>query len=127
MRALDWIARTTMLALAGFATLALIGSLASLSDSALSNAFPGQLAPIPDVVPEPDLKALLQIQERERSGVATPAQPERAIAAPRQTTAFEREVVRWLKALTYAVIALAVFAAAGVVALARVAHHLARR
>ncbi|MHA6721722.1 hypothetical protein [Sphingomonas sp. RS2018] len=126
MRVVDWIARTAMLVLASLATLALIGSLASVSDSALGDAVPG-------VVSRPD------VGEAESGATALPtpasdvqpdAPPEGAATEMRRASpapaAPTDDIARWLKALTYAVIALAAFAAAGVVALVRIAGHLDR-
>ncbi|WP_294297553.1 hypothetical protein [uncultured Sphingomonas sp.] len=127
MRIVDWVARTTMLVLAALATLALIGSLASVSNSPIGQVFPGQVAvqepPAPDSLPTsagaPPASADAESPEN-AVAMRTVATAER-IAAQRET-----EVARWLKALTYAVIALAAFAAAGVVALVRIGGHLAR-
>ncbi|WP_156347026.1 hypothetical protein [Sphingomonas sp. Leaf33] len=124
MTIVDWIARTTMLVLAALATLALIGSLASVSNSPIGDAFPGQVAtqdaPGPDAPPAPPTVR----QETESSDAASArsatATVERILAQR------DAEVARWLKALTYAVIALAAFAAAGVLALVRIGGHLAR-
>ncbi len=125
MRVVDWLARTTMLVLAALATLALIGSLASVSNSPIGDAFPGQVAtPV-----EPPTGARPATAASDPS-IVEPGQGtvtiETAVAAPAPVTPPEREIARWLKALTYAVLALAVFAAAGVVALLRIAGHLRR-
>lgn len=126
MRVIDWIARTTMLVLAALATLALVGSLASVSNSPIGDAFPGQAA-VRDAPATDDIAAA----DPAAAGKAEP--PEQAVTqtmvatVERVATQREREVARWLKALTYAVIALAAFAAAGVVALVRIGGHLARR
>ncbi|MFD1787800.1 hypothetical protein ACFSC3_09455 [Sphingomonas floccifaciens] len=125
MRIVDWIARTTMLVLAALATLALIGSLASVSDSPIGDAFPGQVAqPISDTPPGPPAETAPPA-----TGSAAEPVPQEAgeIATVERIVAErERESARWLKALTYALIALAAFAAAGVVALVRIGSHLAR-
>ena len=120
MKALDWLARTAMLVLAALATLALIGSLASVSNSSLGDAFPGEVAPPAETVAEAEPPADPRVVEPGRGTmtIETPA------AAPAPLPA-EREVARWLKALTYAVLALAAVAAAGVVALVRVGSRLA--
>ena len=130
MKAVDWLARTAMLVLAALATLALIGSLASVSDSPIGDAFPGQVA-VQDVPTPPNpvgaassgadaTPAAGATEPTEPTGTAMVASVERAAAVR------DREVARWLKALTYAVIALAAVAAAGVVALVRIGEHLAR-
>ncbi len=127
MKVVDWLARTTMLILAALATLALIGSLASVSNSPIGDAFPGQIE-VPVTAPQPDTAA----SDPRPSGpsIVEPGQGtmtiETTVAAPAPTPPPDREIARWLKALTYAVLALAVFAAAGVIALLRIAGHLRR-
>jgi len=126
VKIVDWIARTTMLALAALATLALIGSLASVSNSPIGDAFPGRVAmeevSAPDSAPAPaDARTAPAGAESPATAAATMTATVERVAAQR-----DAEVARWLKALTYAVIALAAFAAAGVVALVRIGGHLAR-
>ncbi len=128
MKIVDWIARTTMLVLAALATLALIGSLASVSNSPIGAAFPGTVAPPP---PETVPVEASTSQPADAPTTTAPDTPEtdaaRVVAqADRAAASRASEVARWLKALTYAVIALAAFAAAGVVALLRIGGHLAR-
>ncbi|MES2339779.1 MAG: hypothetical protein V4537_16925 [Pseudomonadota bacterium] len=114
----DWLARTAMLVLAALATLALIGSLASVSNSRIGGAFPGEIAAAPSAplpaASDPQVVA-------PGTGTMTIESPVPAPAPPAPPTARETEIARWLKALTYAVIALAAIAAAGVVALLRLA------
>ncbi len=126
MKVIDWIARTAMLVLAALATLALIGSLASVSNSPIGAAFPGLLAgqdvPSSERTPAP-------AEARDASaGAESPESVAATVTATVERTAASRdaEIARWLKALTYAVIALAAIAAAAVVALARIGGHLAR-
>ena len=115
-----------MLVLAALATLALIGSLASVSDSSIGEAFPGRIdAPAAES---------LSVEESEAVETSSPAddQPQTrppagsAATRPLPPTEREREIARWLKALTYAVLALAAVAAAGVVALVRIGGQLSR-
>ena len=125
MKALDWLGRVALLVLSVLATLSLVGSLASVSGGRLGDAVPGRVgAPMP-VVEEASSPA--QLEAEETSG----APNLRNNTAPGGTVAVERpraedEIARWLKALTYAVLALAGFAAAGVLALLRITAHLAR-
>ena len=120
LRVGDWLARTTMLVLAALATLALIGSLASVSDSSIGDAFPGAIVTPADPVAE---SASIASDPR----VVEPGQGTMTIETRTPATPpADRDVARWLKALTYAVFALAVFAAAGVIALLRIAGHLRR-
>lgn len=130
MRVFDWFARTAMLVLAALATLALIGSLASVSNSPVAGSFPGggsedaagpppagpPAPPGDDPAPGPSAP--------DRADAPVDARP--VAASPRGTDDGAREVARWLKALTYAVIALVAVAAAGVIALVRIGGHVAR-
>ncbi len=125
MKFVDWLARTAMLVLAGLATLALIGSLASVSNSPIADAFPGPLA-VQDIAAPSEAPPASTGGER-----STEPAPDAPTATMQQTVeraadARDREAARWLRALTYAVIALAAIAAAGVVALVRICGHLAR-
>lgn len=127
MKVADWLARTVMLVLAALATLALIGSLASVSNSPIGDAFPGAEAETAFTTPPrpPSDPRIVEPGTGVMTVEATPTTPVPPLAPTPQTPA-ERETVRWLRALTYAVLALAVFAAAGVIALVRVATHLRR-
>ena len=122
----DWLARTAMLILSALATLALIGSLASVSNSPIGDAFPGTIAePGAPTASESGAQAASDprtVEPDARVGSST-----MTIEAPTASPPpAEHEIARWLKALTYAVLALAVFGAAGVIALARIATHLRR-
>lgn len=123
-----WIARTAMLALATLATLALIGSLASVSDSTVGDAFPGTIpAPAEPVGEMIETTPTEPMQADGASSIATPAgDAVRTVAAPPPSTD-AREIARWLKALTYAVLALAAIAAAGVIALVRIGSRISSR
>ncbi|SOB80288.1 hypothetical protein SAMN06297144_0984 [Sphingomonas guangdongensis] len=126
MRIVDWLARTTMLVLASMATLALIGALANVSNSPLAETLPGasvRPGELPPIVGDEPASAISRDRTGPDAGVGN-TQASRAVApAP---SPLEREQVRWLRALTYAVVALAAFAAAAVVALNRIAAHLSR-
>jgi hypothetical protein len=124
MSLLDWLLRTTLMVLACLATLALIGALVSVSDGSLGEAFPGRVAPqsteaLAASADAPPAAASSSNEIPAEAGatarVVTPAIPPRPPA-----------IERWLKALTYAVLALAGFAAAGVVALLRIGTQLSR-
>ncbi|UIJ45687.1 hypothetical protein LZK98_01615 [Sphingomonas cannabina] len=125
MKALDWLGRVALLVLSVLATLSLVGSLASVSGGRLGDAVPGRVgAPMP-VVEEASRPAPLE------TGGASGVPDLVDGTAPTGTVAAERpraedEIARWLKALTYAVLALAGFAAAGLLALLRITAHLAR-
>lgn len=125
MKALDWLARLVLLIVSALATLALVGSLASVSNTPLGQAFPGGGT-------DTQAEAREQFVEREPVELAPRGDEPRAAdpqgALPR-AVAVQREgadVGRWLKALTYAVLALAGFAAAALVVLVRIAAHLGR-
>lgn len=128
IRAGDWLARTTMLVLAALATLALIGSLASVSNSPIGTAFPGSAPqaanPSPPVLATPPSNP--QIVETGEGTMTIEAAPVPVAPAPAPAAPKSDETARWLKALTYAVLALTAVAAAGVVALVRIAAQLRR-
>lgn len=98
MRAIDWIVRTLLLVLSGMATLAVIGSIAAIPAGGLPQGIE-QIMP-GDVV----------VVGGEAGGEAAPPR-----AAPADA---------WAESLTYAVIALAGIAAAGLIVLMRIAGHL---
>ncbi len=126
MRLLDWLLRTAMLVLACMATLAMIGSLASVSGGSLADAVPGRLAQEPAAAGSDS-----RVSDAEVSA-SSPDRPSRAraaelqIAPALQPSSADRDVARWLKALTYAVLAVAAFAAAAFFALLRIGSNLAR-
>lgn len=117
MKVFDWLARTLILILAALATLALVGSLASVSDSSMGDAFPGR---IDDPAAEIGMVEATARPTEPGDGTTTIRVP--APAAPTE----RHEIARWLKALTYAVLALAAIVAAGMIVLARIAMHLRR-
>lgn len=122
MRAVDWLLRTILLVLACLATLSLIGALASVSGGSLGDAFPGRIeapaleAPLP---PDP-------MGTREPAGLDAEPSRDGTLSAATPSTAPAAELARWLKALTYALLALTGFAATGVVALVHVGAQLRR-
>lgn len=97
MRTIDWIVRTLLLVLSGMATLAVIGAIAAIPAGGLPQGLE-QIMP-GDVVTVGD-----------GTGVAGPP---RAVPAD-----------AWAESLTYAVIALAGIAAAGLIVLMRIAGYL---
>ena len=129
MRALDWLVRLVLMVISALATLALVGSLASVSNTPLGQAFPGDVSTRQDEPRDPS----------NPQADAPPARPDAAspVDAPTISRADRRpgtpvfqekreDLARWLKALTYAVLALAGFAAAGLIALVRIARNLGR-
>lgn len=112
MRALDWIGRTLLLILSGFATLSLIGAIAQVADI-VPDAPVSMLDRSADPVPTPDGQVVVASEPSAQVAVAAPPPAEDAVA-------------RWLEALVYAVLALAGFAAAGVVVLLRLTATLNR-
>lgn len=126
---IDWFARLVMFVLASLATLALIGSFASMSYRPLGDAFPGRTT-MREAVPAPPATpaAVAGPPGRDEPGNVTAAvgRSGAPVAVPQTMERETEEIARWLKALTYAVLALAGFAAAGVIALARIAWQLGR-
>lgn len=108
MKALDWLGRVLLLVLSGVATLSLIGAIAQVSDMQPAAPPPGAILLPPEQPRAPTNDAMAP------GRVAAPAAPADA------------EAVRWLKALTYAVTALAGFAAAAVITLLRITATLTR-
>lgn len=102
------VGRIALMVLSGSATLSLIGAIAEIADTGP--------APPPAATFRPGPVAEMPPEERVR--VPTPLEP--APATP------DREAERWLRAISYALTALAGFAAAGVVVLLRIAASLAR-
>lgn len=105
------IGRIALLVLSGSATLSLIGAIAETADTGpapqvFSATRPGEVVAVApgEVVPAPTSRQ-----------VATAPAP-----AP------DRELERWLRAISYALTALAGFAAAGLVVLLRIASALSR-
>lgn len=104
MSADGWVARTVLLILAVVATMAMISAIASISNGA--PALPGGPAPGPGELSVGG----------DATGVVVPGT---APAAPPEATAKS-----WLEPLTYAVLALAGFAAAALIVLLRIAASL---
>lgn len=105
------IGRIALLVLSGSATLSLIGAIAETADTGPAPPIAGVARPGPAV--------------EVASGEVIPAQTTRQVAtAP--AAAPGRELERWLRAISYALTALAGFAAAGVVVLLRIASALSR-
>ena len=120
MRALDGFGRLVILVMSALATLSLIASLASVSNAPL---------PMPGIVGEPGVAERGATTAPNGPAAATGAGESRGARVPAGPPAPPdpmREAVRWLEALTYAVLALAGFAAVGVVLLLRIGSHLAR-
>ncbi|PCD02328.1 hypothetical protein COC42_12880 [Sphingomonas spermidinifaciens] len=103
------IGRIALLVLSGTATLSLIGAIAETADTGP--------APPPAAVTRPS-----PIGEIVPGEVVRVVAPSEAPVPP----APDRELERWLRAISYALTALAGFAAAGVVVLLRIASALSR-
>lgn len=124
MRALDWLGRVALLVLSVLATLSLVGSLASVSGGRLGDAVPGRVGASTPVAEEARPAPLETGETSEMPDLVNGTAPTGTVAVERPRA--EDEIARWLKALTYAVLALAGFAAAGLLALLRITAHLAR-
>lgn len=114
MRAIDWIGRTLLLILSGFATLSLIGAIAQVADIVPDGPV-STLDRSADPAPTRDDQLVVASEPSAQVAVAVAAPPPADDA-----------VARWLEALVYAVLALAGFAAAGVVVLLRLTATLNR-
>jgi len=98
VRAIDWVVRTLLLVLSGMATLAVIGSIAAIPAGGLPQGL------------EQIMPGNVVVVGGQADGAAAPAPSVPANA--------------WAESLTYAVIALAGIAAAGLIVLMRIAGHL---
>lgn len=105
------IGRIALLVLSGTATLSLIGAIAETADTGPAPPTAGITRPgaVVEVAPGEVISA-----QTSRQTASVPA------AAP------DRELERWLRAISYALTALAGFVAAGVVVLLRIAAALSR-
>ena len=122
----DWFGRVGLLVLSGLATLALIGSVMSATsgpgttraDEAMSRQMPvADRDPAPQKVRPATPPRFEGVADDGATVVASRAAPQ-----PRD----DRERDRWLRALTYAVLALTGFVAAGLLVLLRITAHLSR-
>ncbi|UZK68575.1 hypothetical protein OKW76_10985 [Sphingomonas sp. S1-29] len=117
MKTIDWFGRLLLLGLSSFATLFLIGAMVQVSNTGTPGPPPGervmaspQAGPVDAAPPRP----------------GPPQAPARLPAPAPANPQDQRELLRWAEALTYAVTALALFAAAGVVVLLRLTATLSR-
>jgi hypothetical protein len=124
---LDWIGRTLLLVLSGLATFALFASFTTITSSVdptpprprVTEVTPADTAPEPAAPPTERRVPEPEAPEAEAQGTSTLMTAESAAVAA-QTGG----IARWLEALTYAVLALAGFAAAGLVVLLRITGYL---
>ena len=124
--ALDWIGRTAVLVLSVVATLTMMSSLASISGGPIGGMMlrSGDMVPagpVTDAAPPPAIGNESEVADD--GAVADAGRHDGATAAPPPNDA---ETIRWLKALTYAVQALAIVAAVGVIVLLRLTAILSR-
>ncbi|TKD52886.1 hypothetical protein [Sphingomonas baiyangensis] len=124
VKLLDFLGRIALLVLSGSATLALIGAIAQVAETAPGVPPPGERIAIEAAAPD-------RIEPEPRFPDApgedmAPAPPLDAALVSAGQAAADRETARWLEALTYAVMALAGFAAAALLMLLRIAASLAR-
>ncbi|MEG3149321.1 hypothetical protein U1769_05430 [Sphingomonas sp. ZT3P38] len=123
----DWLGRTMLLILSGLATFAILASLESASrgnGTLRSGMPPAESAPDPRAPPPEAVREALGPRAR-MPGTPIPAgQPAQRVAVP--GAAAQDAGAQLLEALTYAVLALAGFAAAILIVLLRITAHLAR-
>lgn len=121
---LDWAARTLLLILSGLSTFAIIMALMAAGEIR-GGAQPGT---------EPSPAAGMNLTEPSANPVEPEAEPGANVTGPAATEPAQPRLIqmprprdpieRWLEALTYAVLALAGFAAAGLLVLLRITFHL---
>ncbi|UUL82024.1 hypothetical protein [Sphingomonas qomolangmaensis] len=115
MKTIDWFGRLLLLGLSSFATLFLIGAMVQVSNTGTPGPPPGER-----VMSSPQARPVDAAPPRSVPPRATPT------PLPIPTPQDQRELLRWAEALTYAVTALALFVAAGVVVLLRLTATLSR-
>ena len=121
---LDWAARTLLLVLSGLSTFAIIMALMAAGEI--------RSGTLPRAEPTP--AAGMNLTEPSANPVGLEAEPGTNATDPAAAGSGEPQLVqvpkprdpieRWLEALTYAVLALAGFAAAGLLVLLRITFHL---
>lgn len=134
----EWTVRMVMLVLAGLVTLAILGSIAAMSNDA-GNPAPAApagrpvLGPAPQPTPGPQPRPMPAQPARPAEATPPPAgtgqgaaagPSDMAEAAPQAAPDRERE--RWLEAIAYGLLALAGLAAIGLVLLWRATRQLGR-
>lgn len=122
MRALDWLFRTAMLALAGLVTLSMLASIAAISTEAgpagwIGGDEPQTAEPVAEPESDPPRPAAVEAAAEAAEEVGEAG----ATLAPAA-----REPARWLEAIAYALLALAGLLAIALLLLARAARELKR-
>lgn len=123
----DWLGRTMLLILSGLATFAILASLESASrgnGTLRSGMPPAESAPDPRAPPPEAVREALGPSDAKPGTPIPDGQPARRVVAP--GAAAQDAGAQLLEALTYAVLALAGFAAAILIVLLRITAHLAR-
>jgi hypothetical protein len=123
MRALDWLFRTAMLALAGLVTLAMLASIAAISTEAGPGGFiAGGERRAPEPAAEPGL------DRPERTAAPSSQGDDEMVAGTAASGAAkaDRDPGRWLEAIAYALLALAGLLAIALLLLASAARDLKR-
>ena len=125
----DWLGRTLLLILSGLATFAILASLESASrgnGTLRSGLPPMESAPDQRAAP-PEMARDAQAPQGDSAPTPLPGgQAGQRVAVPGAAPAQDMGVAQLLEALTYAVLALAGFAAAILIVLLRITAHLAR-
>lgn len=121
MRALDWLGRVLVLVLSTLATLSIVASLVSVSAPVAPEGRPNGAVELA-VPPREQPSAAPAPEASEPPAVAAPAAGALSAKAAEQRDA--REIAKWLRALTYAVLGLAGFVAVLVIVAMRATAHL---
>ncbi|RIA44455.1 hypothetical protein DFR49_2700 [Hephaestia caeni] len=130
MRVLDWIGRVAVLVLSTLATLAIVGSLVSVSAPDVLERGPergpehgeatGEMAIEPVPTPDPTGVTQTPVAAPDSIGNGGVGDGQMAMPAPQRTP----DLIRWLRALTYAVLGLAGFVAVLAIVAMRATAHL---
>ncbi|MAW99299.1 MAG: hypothetical protein CMN72_06525 [Sphingomonas sp.] len=124
----DWLGRTLLLILSGLATFAVLLSLQSASqvDMGERTANAPVSAPSPDTPDSAEGGGRQLNRESQPYGDAPAPSPPGEPAQIRGPAGPERETAKWLRAATYALLALTGFVAAGLIVLLKITSILSR-
>jgi hypothetical protein len=122
----DWIARTAMLVMAGLVTLAILGSIAAMTNDPGTGFSAGDRPLIEaDRTEERDAAQASSAAEEGNAAVASPGEGRAATVAAARPAGEDGEA-RWLEAIAYALLAVAGVGALGVLMLWNVVRELRR-
>ena len=122
----DWIARTAMLAMAGLVTLAILGSIAAMTNDPGTGFAAGDRPAVEAERAEERAAAQAQPVGEQGNGAAAAPAAGQGAATVAARPADEDRFARWLEAIAYALLALAGVGALGVLMLWSLVRELRR-